>query len=133
MASTEPVRIDQWLWAARFAKTRAQASDAVKGGHVEVNGRVAKPSRSVAPGDRVEVSIGPVRRTLVVTATALRRGSAAAAAELFDETPESIAALERHREERRLSSPGFEGNRHERGGRPTKRDRRRLDAARRRD
>lgn len=133
MASTEPVRIDQWLWAARFAKTRALASELVKGGHVAINGHVAKPSRNVGPGDVVEVSQGPVRRTLNVTATGLRRGSAAAAAELYEETPESVAALERYREERRLASPGWEGNRHERGGRPTKRDRRRLDAARQRD
>lgn len=130
MTSSEPVRIDQWLWAARFTKTRALASEAVKGGHVELNGRPAKPSKAVAPGDHVELSLGPVRRTLVVRATAVRRGSASVAATLYEETAESIAAVERHREQRRLAAaPPL---RDAGAGRPTKRDRRRLDAARRR-
>lgn len=128
MTSEEPVRIDQWLWAARFAKTRGLASEAVKGGHVEVNGRPVKPSRSVGPGDEVELSLGPVRRTLVIRATAVRRGSAAVAATLYEETAESRAAVARHREQRRLAAAPVA----ESGGRPTKRDRRRLEAERRR-
>jgi ribosome-associated heat shock protein Hsp15 len=128
MASTEPVRIDQWLWAARFAKTRSAATELVRGGRVEVNERAVKPSAPVGPGDTVELTLGPVKRTLIVQATAVRRGSATAAAELYEETPESRAAGGRHREERRLAVVPFP----EHGGRPTKRDRRRLDAARRR-
>jgi ribosome-associated heat shock protein Hsp15 len=128
MASTEPVRIDQWLWAARFAKTRGAATELVRGGRVELNGRAVKPSAPIGPGDTVELTVGPVKRTLTVQATATRRGSATAAAELYEETPESRAAVERHREERRLAVVPLP----EHGGRPTKRDRRRLDAALRR-
>jgi ribosome-associated heat shock protein Hsp15 len=128
MASSEHVWIDQWLWAARFAKTRSAATELVRGGRVELNGRAVKPSAAVGPGDRVELLLGAVRRTLIVQATAVRRGSASAAAELYEETPESRAAVERHREERRLAVVPLP----EHGGRPTKRDRRRLDAARKR-
>jgi ribosome-associated heat shock protein Hsp15 len=123
-----PVRVDKWLWAARFFKTRGLATDAVKGGRVHVNGRAAKPSRDVAPGDRLEIAVGPVRFSVVVRATAERRGSAAVAALLYEETAESRAERERVAAERRLaaaSEPAYP----DRGGRPTKRDRRRLDQA----
>jgi ribosome-associated heat shock protein Hsp15 len=119
----EPVRVDRWLWAARLVKTRALAVEAIKGGRVKVNGKQAKPSRDVGPGDRIELSSGTLRRTVDVRATAVRRGPASEAALLYEETPESIAARERLAAERR---PGARG-----GPRPTKRDRRRLDAARR--
>jgi ribosome-associated heat shock protein Hsp15 len=123
----EPVRLDRWLWAARLVKTRAVGVDAIKGGRVEVNGERAKPSRDVRPGDRVEIAGGALRRTVVVKATAVRRGPASAAALLYEETEESVAARERLAAERRLA--GASGARG--GARPTKRDRRRLDAARR--
>ena len=123
----ERVRIDKWLWAARFFKTRSAATDAVAGGHVKVNGARAKPSREVGVGDRVEVRTSAERWTVDVRALADRRGTAAAARELYDETPESTAAREQRRLEAKASRPlGADL-----GARPTKRDRRRLDALRR--
>ncbi len=117
------VRIDRWLWAARFFKTRSIASDAVKGGRVEVNGRRVKPSKEVRLGDLVELRLGAVSRGVIVRAAAERRGPASEAQQLYAETAESLAALEQHRSEAR--APGSD-----RSGRPTKRDRRRTDAAR---
>jgi ribosome-associated heat shock protein Hsp15 len=123
----ERTRIDKWLWAARFFKTRSAATDAVAGGHVKVNGERAKPSREVAVGERVEVRTSSDRWTVDVRALADRRGPAAAARELYEETPESTAAREQRRQEAKASRPlGADL-----GERPTKRDRRRLDALRR--
>jgi ribosome-associated heat shock protein Hsp15 len=122
----ERVRLDRWLWAARLAKTRPLAVEAITGGRVQVNGRRVKPSREVGPGDEIEVTTGPVARTVVVRGVAQRRGPASAAALLYDETPESLAARERHVAERRLAQAPVA----EPGGRPTKRDRRRLEARR---
>ena len=70
----ERVRIDKWLWAARFAKTRSAATQLVLAGHVKVGGTRVKPAREVVPGDELEVRLGPTRRTVVVTALADRRG-----------------------------------------------------------
>jgi ribosome-associated heat shock protein Hsp15 len=123
----ERTRIDKWLWAARFFKTRSAATDAVAGGHVKVNGDRAKPSREVAVGERVEVQTSADRWTVDVRALADRRGPAAAARALYEETPESAAA----REERRLEAKASRPLGADLGGRPTKRDRRRLDALRR--
>jgi ribosome-associated heat shock protein Hsp15 len=123
----DDVRIDKWLWAARFFKTRSTATDAVAGGRVHVNGERVKPAKPVHAGDTVVVTIGTLRRTVVVTALADRRGSATAAAALYEETPDSIAAREQHTLERRLARPlGADL-----GARPTKQSRRRLDALRR--
>ena len=123
----DEVRIDKWLWAARFFKTRSTATDAVAGGRVHVNGARVQPSKTVHAGDTVVVTIGTLRRTVVVTALADRRGSATAAAALYEETSESIAAREQHTLERRLARPlGADL-----GARPTKQSRRRLDALRR--
>ena len=120
------VRVDRWLWAARFVKSRSLASEAVKGGRVQVNGSRVKPSRELRPGDRVEITSGPERRTVVVRALAERRGPASQAALLYEETPESLAAREREAAEARLArAPGADA-----GARPTKRDRRLIDAAR---
>jgi ribosome-associated heat shock protein Hsp15 len=124
----EPVRIDKWLWAARVVKTRALAVDALKGGRVEVNGERAKPSKEVRPGDSIEFASGRFRLSLVVRATSARRGPASAAALLYEETAESREARERLAAELRAERAA--GATRE-GGRPTKRDRRRLDAARR--
>jgi ribosome-associated heat shock protein Hsp15 len=126
MASSEPVRVDKWLWAARLAKTRGLAAEAVNGGRVEVNGQRVKPSKGVRPGDRLEITTGPFRRVLTITATAQRRGPAKEAALLYEETAESVAARERVAAERRLAAAPAP----QPGGRPTKRDRRRLDARR---
>jgi ribosome-associated heat shock protein Hsp15 len=123
----EGVRVDKWLWAARFFKTRGAATEAVVGGHVHVNGQRVKPARDVAVGDRLEIRRGQQRFTVVVTGLAERRGPASVAAELYEETPESIAEREHRRDERRLARPlGADL-----AARPTKRDRRRLDALRR--
>jgi ribosome-associated heat shock protein Hsp15 len=122
---SEPVRVDVWLWAARFFKTRTQANEAVGGGHVEVNGVRAKPSRTVGPGDELQVTIGQTRIELVVRGTGKRRGSAAAARELYEETEASAARREAQRLLRKLEpTPPVPG------GRPTKRDRRRFEAER---
>ena len=123
------VRIDKWLWAARLAKTRPLAAEAVKGGHVELNGRRVPPGKSVRVGDRVELTLGGIPRSVVVRGLAERRGPASVAATLYEETPESVAERERLARQRRLerAGEGFAGGPGG-GARPTKRDRRRLDA-----
>ena len=127
-ARMERVRIDKWLWAARFAKTRTAATDLVLAGHVKLGGERVKPAREVAPGDELEIRVGHVPRTVVVTGIADRRGSATVAATLYSETPESIEQRERIQLERRLARPlGSDLSE-----RPTKQDRRRLDALRKR-
>jgi ribosome-associated heat shock protein Hsp15 len=119
-----PLRIDKWLWAVRLVKTRGLAVEAVSGGRVHVNGERVKPSKEVKPGDRVEVTLGQRRMAVDVLGTNPRRGPASEAALLYAETPESIEARERFAAEARLTRPpGTRG-----GARPTKRDRRRLDA-----
>jgi ribosome-associated heat shock protein Hsp15 len=123
----EQVRIDKWLWAARLYKTRSLATEAVLGGRVHVNGMRVKPSREVRVGDTIEATLGETRRTVEVTGIADRRGPAKVAATLYAETPESIAAREREALERRFARPlGADL-----GARPTKLDRRRLEALRR--
>ena len=119
---TDAVRIDKWLWAARFFKTRSAATEAVAGGHVRVGSARVKPSREVHVGETVEITRGQIRHTVVVTALGERRGPASVAATLYDETPESIAAREQHALERRSAPRPV--------GRPTQVDRRRLDALR---
>jgi len=121
------VRVDKWLWAARLLKTRSLAAEAVKGGRVQVNGTRVKPSRDVGPGDEIEVTIGQLRRVVIVRGVAERRGPAKEAAVLYEETPESVAARELARERARLEAPPPGAGL---GMRPTKRDRRRLDSAR---
>jgi ribosome-associated heat shock protein Hsp15 len=118
------MRIDKWLWTARLFKTRSLAATAVTGGRVHVNGLAVKPSRDIGAGDRLEITIGPVRRTVIVRGSAERRLSGAEAANLYEETPESIAERERQADLRRLAGPVNLGRR------PTKRDRRRYDAGR---
>jgi ribosome-associated heat shock protein Hsp15 len=120
-----PLRLDRWLWAARLVKTRALAADAVKGGRVKVNGEGVKPSKEVRPGDRLELTSGPVRLAVVIRGTAGRRGPASEAARLYEETADSREARERLAAERRLAPPP----RPDGGGRPTKRDRRRLESS----
>src|SRR5689334_11447201 len=96
LAEAERIRVDKWLWAARLLKTRALAAEAVKAGRVKVNGVAAKPSKEVGAGDRLELRTGPVRVTVDVRGIAQRRGPAADAALLYDETEESRDARERH-------------------------------------
>jgi len=121
------VRIDKWLWAARFYKTRSLATDAVLAGHVHVNGARVKPAKDVRVGDDVEVRIGTVTWSVAVTGLSDKRGSASVARTLYAETPESTKSREEQALQRRLARPlGAEL-----GERPTKQDRRRLDALRR--
>jgi len=123
----DAVRIDKWLWAARFFKTRSAATTAVLGGRVLVNGERVRPAKEVRPNDTLEVQVGQTRWTVVVRDLAEKRGTAAAAAALYDETPESVVEREARALQRRLAAPlGADL-----GARPTKRDRRRLDALRR--
>ena len=86
------VRLDKWLWAARFYKTRSAATDAVLGGKVDVNGDSAKPARTVRAGDTIVVRVAPYRYEVAVTGVGERRGTAAQAAELYQETQASVAA-----------------------------------------
>jgi ribosome-associated heat shock protein Hsp15 len=118
------MRVDKWLWTARLFKTRALAAGAVRGGRVHVDGVAVKPSREVGPGDELEITIGTVRRTVIVRGAAERRVSAAEAANLYEETETSVAERKRQAELRRLAGPV------DLGTRPTKRDRRRYDARR---
>ena len=121
------LRIDKWLWAARFFKTRSLATDAVLAGHVQVNGARVKPSKDVRIGDDVEVRIGTVAWSVSVTGLAAKRGPASVARTLYAEAPESAAAREEQALQRRLTRPlGADL-----GERPTKQDRRRLEALRR--
>ena len=123
----EQTRLDRWLWAARFFKTRSAATEAVAGGRVHVNGARAKPAKEVRPGDSLEITVSGARREVVVLGVAEKRGSASVAATLYAETPESAARREEQGLERRFARPlGADL-----GARPTKRDRRRLDALRR--
>lgn len=116
----ERVRIDKWLWAARFFKTRSLATDAVDGGKVDVNGARVKPAKQVGVGDEVRVRVGTQLVVVRVTDTAERRGSATVAATLYEETAESVAARAREAEQRRLGAVAVDE------GRPDKRDRRDL-------
>jgi ribosome-associated heat shock protein Hsp15 len=118
------VRLDKWLWAARFFKTRSLATEAVNGGKVELNGLRPKPSKPLRVGDQLRVRLGPFIHEVRVCALSERRGPASAAALLFEESPESITARERLREQHRLAPPAHYAE----GGRPTKKDRRELSA-----
>ena len=117
------VRIDKWLWAARFFKTRSLATDAVTGGKIKLNGAPTKPARDVKPGDRLDIFNGDTRWEVVVLALSEKRGPASEARLLYEETPESMAAREAEQMRRRLAvEPAADLH-----GRPTKRDRRQMD------
>ena len=119
----EKVRIDKWLWAARFFKTRSLATEEVHKGHVQINGADVKASREVRIGDKVVLLQAQVARTVVVLGISGQRGSATVAQQLYEETPESLALRAAEAERRRLSpEPALAIE----GGRPTKRDRRDL-------
>lgn len=116
------MRLDKWLWAARFYKTRSQAADAVGGGRVKVNGAAAKPARELKTGDLLHLRAGEQDWQVVVRAFAEQRRPAPEARLLYEETAESAAERERLAELRKLA-PAPEA---EQRGRPTKRDRRQL-------
>jgi len=120
---SESVRVDKWLWAARFFKSRPIAVTAIESGKVTVNGDRVKPSRDVRPGDAVRVRLGPYEHTVVVRAVSERRGPATQAALLYEETAESRAAREKLHWQLKHAAPVIVPG----DGRPTKRDRRQLD------
>ncbi len=122
MNETARVRLDKWLWAARFFKTRSLAAAAIDGGKVEVNGERAKRAREVRAGDTVRVRHGAFEHVVLVRGVALRRGSATVAQELYEETPESAAARAAKRDQLALLPAAFSPA----AGRPTKKDRRAL-------
>lgn len=121
------MRLDRWLWAARFYKTRALAAQAIDGGKVQLNGVRAKRARIVAPGDVVRIRKPPHEFIVTVRAVTQQRGPAAQAQRLYEETPESRAARERLRLQLRLQPAiTYEGK-----GRPTKKDRRAIERLKR--
>lgn len=126
MDKLDKLRIDKWLWAARFYKTRALAVEEIDKGRVKVNGIEAKPAREVKPGDTVSLRQGPVNRTVVVRGISNQRGAAPVAQQLYEETEESLRLKAEAAEQRRLSGDPAGAQEH---GRPTKRDRRTLDKA----
>jgi ribosome-associated heat shock protein Hsp15 len=117
------VRIDKWLWAARFFKTRSLATEAVDGGKVELNGERAKPAKLVKAGDEIRLRLGPYEHILIVRALAERRGPASVAQSLYEETEASRGAREALAAQLRLAPAAFV---YEDKGRPTKKDRRDL-------
>jgi len=118
----EPIRIDKWLWAARFFKTRSLAAEAVSGGKVEINGDRAKPSRIVRTGDKLCVRRGPYEWIVVVKELSRLRGPAPQAQLLYDETEESMRHRQAIAAQLQLERPPeFDAP-----GRPTKRDRRAI-------
>ena len=116
------VRIDKWLWAARFFKTRALASEALKGGKVSQDGQRVKPSKEIAIGDQLCIRQGHSDKTIIVLDLSDKRGPASTAQALYQETPESVEKRERDRLLRQAAS----GIRDHGEGRPTKRERRRI-------
>ncbi len=102
MSEEAKVRLDKWLWAARFFKTRALAGEAVDGGHVHLNGARVKPARAVRPGDELRIRRGEEEFTVSVRQLSERRGPASVARELFEESEASRLARERAAEARRL-------------------------------
>jgi ribosome-associated heat shock protein Hsp15 len=119
------VRIDKWLWAARFFKTRSLAADAVERGRVRIGGEPVKPARAVKVNDKIAVDNGSDRWEVMVLGLSDKRGPAPVARALYSETEESIVRRERDQEAKRLfPEPGSSIK-----GRPTKRDRRALDRA----
>lgn len=123
---SDPVRVDKWLWAARFFKTRSLATDAVDGGKVRLNGDRIKPARNVQPGDLLDIDNGSTTWQVRVAGLSAQRGSATQARLLYTETDASVQKRQYEAEQRKLfSEPGADQK-----GRPTKRDRRLLDRSR---
>lgn len=121
--TSEKIRLDKWLWAARFFKTRSLAADEIDKGRVRINGQPAKASREPKVGDEIEFKTGYASRTVVVRALSSARGPAPQAALLYEETAASLLAREQATEMRRLAPEPAHAIEQ---GRPTKRDRRQL-------
>lgn len=122
------VRLDKWLWAARFYKTRALAVSAIEGGKVEVNDAKAKRAKPVRVGDRIRLRLGPYEWRVVVRGLSERRGPAPEAQQLYEEEPEGKALRERHAEQLKLAHQAFGPDQ----GKPSKKDRRDLERFKRR-
>ena len=116
------MRLDKWLWAARFFKTRSLATQAIDNGRVKLNGERVKPARDVKPGDRLEVRIGEAEWALTVQALAMQRGPAPVAQALYREDPASLARRQQQASDRKLAASPAAAIK----GRPTKRDRRQI-------
>lgn len=122
----DKVRIDKWLWAARFYKTRSLATDDIGKGRVQINGVEVKPARDVRYGDTVEMRHNAVVRTVVVRGISDRRGPAPVAQQLYEETAASVQLRQQMAEQRRMGTePALSLTQ----GRPTKHDRRKLEDA----
>ena len=120
MADADRIRLDKWLWAARFFKTRSLASQAIDLGRVRIDGERIKPAREAKVGELLDVQVGDQRLQVVVQALSTQRGPASLARELYMETADSIARRKRL-EEQRAAEPAQSSK-----GRPTKRERREL-------
>ncbi len=123
---SDDVRIDKWLWAARFFKTRSLAAEAVERGRVRLNDERCKPSRNLKPGDLLDIDNGSAQWQVRVAGLSSQRGPAPVARQLYEETEQSLRDREVRAEQRRLFAEPGEMVR----GRPTKRDRRQLDRSR---
>lgn len=127
--SDEKVRLDKWLWAARFFKTRSLAAKAIAGGKVQLNGRRAKRSANPRVGDRLRIRKGQYLLEVVVEGLSEHRGSASVAQQLYEETPESIQGRKRIAQARR-AAPSFDFREK---GKPSKKERRQLRRLKGRD
>lgn len=129
MENNETIRLDKWLWAARFFKTRSMATQAVNGGKVHINGNRTKAAHNVTVGDRLVIGIGPVEFHVTVLGIARFRRPAAEARLLYLESEESVKVREEQRELRRLANVGFTAP----AKKPGKRDRRKILSFTRKD
>ena len=123
MPDINSMRLDKWLWSARFYKTRSLAAEEIGKGRVQVNGAAAKPSRDIRPGDRITLQQTYLRKEVVVQSLSMQRGPASQAQQLFEETQASLQARKQAAEQRRLAPEPAQTLTQ---GRPTKRDRRDL-------
>ncbi len=123
----DSTRVDKWLWAARFFKTRSLAAEAITGGKIAVNGDRVKPARTLKAGDEVRIRLGPFEHVVLVRELSGRRGPASVAATLYEETAASTAARTKLSEQLKLAPAVFV---YEEKGRPTKRDRRDIERLR---
>jgi ribosome-associated heat shock protein Hsp15 len=122
----DSLRIDKWLWATRFYKTRSLACDEVTKHRVQINGQDVKPAREVKVGDTLTVRQGNITKTVQVKGISAARGPAPVAQQLYEETPESIALRAKLAEQNRMAAEPAHSIEH---GRPTKRDRRQIEHA----